>query len=833
MSDAYSPSKRRKTKGPYMKSKRCLPLIWPAGELPVEIFTLIIDYLPRSSIQNLRLVNKEFDLKVSQVLFKVVVVPFRPEIYGITPENTPTNDGLQSSVMLQDKGMRVFQGFGRWIQKFAMSFEIDPDKLANPPVKCDQEAIASFWGIYRWPYKTYNRYSQLEGLEQTADETRSMAKALKFVVSAKELGLSIDGGLGWLAGPDINQRVLERGQKLSVFGKSRFLPESKNVPSKQITPRERRAEAIAAQPGSMRAAFERMLQEAGYLGETLEPSIRMMLENEDTDENNQWEARSWDNFAARSAGSDILPARVTGTENWRLLTRRRGNAGPSRAAPFDEDVDSSSLSSDDEDSNGQLEPALAISCTAKAKAENIPLKPNDLTNAQREMLLEMEWAQEAFMQSYVIAVIDNKKTFENIQSLNLARLPSRHLAILRREDFWESLPNVGKLSLGIIPDWRKVVKEETSWVQDTRIAPSLSIAGVYRLLCDQISERMNIKDLHFEWLCGGEYDVGLFARNQHVMAAPLVSEAVHMVNRAHEHPLLTLPHIQHLSLKNCWISPHIMLKFMLSLKQSALQSVTLDSVSLTGSVAPNAQPGPLTQAGVAQNAMNPPIPPMPLNPPNQQNAGGLPNFNLFAVNGPPGGQPPAVAQLAQNAPAQPPPAPVVNNQPNAANDFLQPPRPGSWAAIIDELTPGTTLEDLRYSRDNPGQVPLAKEPSTFTKITLESCGYVRLPLDFDQALIDPPRAHTPLPALVTKRIADLDPCMMKSHDAHLGVIVNHINAAESDTLQNAWNMTTDWGSSRQELFQDSRADGVLNPGRGRLSGVIEVTRPSASSSSYN
>jgi len=86
-------------------------MIWPAGLLPVEIFTLIIDYLPRSSIQNLRLVNKEFDLKVSRALFKVVVVPFRPEIYGIAPENTPTNDGPQSSVMLQDKGMRVFQGY--------------------------------------------------------------------------------------------------------------------------------------------------------------------------------------------------------------------------------------------------------------------------------------------------------------------------------------------------------------------------------------------------------------------------------------------------------------------------------------------------------------------------------------------------------------------------------------------------------------------------------------------------------------------------------------------------------------------------------------------------
>jgi len=715
--------------------------------------------------------------------------------------------------------------FGRWIQKFAMSFEIDPEKLANPPVKCDQEAIISFWGIYRWPYKTYNRYSQLEGLEQTADETRSMAKALKYVVSAKELGLSIDGGLGWLAGPDINQRVHDRGQKLSVFGKSRFLPEPKHIPSKKSTPRERCVDAVAAQPGSMRAAFERMLQEAGYLGENLEPSIRMMLENEAADENNQWEARTWDNFTARSADSDSLPGRVNGTEHWRLLTRRRGNAGPSRAAPLDEDIDASSLSSDDEDSIGQLEPALAISCKAKAKAETIPLKPNDLTNAQREMLLEMEWAQEAFMQSYVIAVIDNKKTFENIQSLNLARLPSRHLAILRREDFWESLPKVGKLSLGIIPDWRKVVKEETSWVQDTRIAPSLSIAGVYQLLCDQISKRTSITDLHFEWICGGEYDVGLFARNQHVMAAPIVSEAVHMVNRAHEHPLLTLPHIQHLSLKNCWISPHILAKFMVSLKEAALQSLTLDSVSLTGSVAPNAQPGPLTQAGVAQNPVNPP------NLPNQQNAGGL--ANLFGVNVQPVGQPPAaMAQLAQNAPAQPPAAALINNQPNTANDFLQPPRPGSWAAIIDDLTPGITLEDLRTSRDNPGQEPLEKEPSTFTKITLESCGYVRLPLDFDQATIDPPRAHTPLPALVTKRIADLDPCMMKSHDAHLGVIVNHINAAESATLQNAWNMTTDWGSSRQELQLDSRADGVSNPGRGRISGVIEVTRP-ATPNSYS
>ena len=65
----------------------------------------------------MRLVNREFEEKVSEYLFRVVVVPFKPEIYGITPEPTlsgipepSTNNMIHGSVMLQDKGMRVFQG---------------------------------------------------------------------------------------------------------------------------------------------------------------------------------------------------------------------------------------------------------------------------------------------------------------------------------------------------------------------------------------------------------------------------------------------------------------------------------------------------------------------------------------------------------------------------------------------------------------------------------------------------------------------------------------------------------------------------------------------------
>jgi hypothetical protein len=79
-------------------------------ELPVELFTLIIGYLPRSSIQSMRLVNKEFEEKVSEYLFRVVVVPFKPEIYGISGAADARVNDILGAVMLQDKGMRVFEG---------------------------------------------------------------------------------------------------------------------------------------------------------------------------------------------------------------------------------------------------------------------------------------------------------------------------------------------------------------------------------------------------------------------------------------------------------------------------------------------------------------------------------------------------------------------------------------------------------------------------------------------------------------------------------------------------------------------------------------------------
>jgi hypothetical protein len=271
-----------------------------------------------------------------------------------------------------------------------------------------------------------------------------------------------------------------------------------------------------------------------------------------------------------------------------------------------------------------------------------------------------------------------------------------------------------------------------------------------------------------------------------------------MVNRAYPSHMLSLPYVEHFSLKNCWISPHMLTRFGLSLKKFALQSLVLDSVSLTASLALNAQPNPLTLGANNHGA------------------------HLAAAN-----HLQIVQGWGQNGPAPQGPLVPPAGSPNPTPDWLKSPRVGSWADIIETLTPDTTLADIRYARDI-GPEPPARDPSNLKKLVFKSCGYVRLPLDFDQTALDPhdipPQVNT-----IAKRINDLDSFMMKPHDYTLGTIVNHMSAVESRTLENAWNMTIGWqGRSRSVLLLDAQADGVLNAGQGRFDGVIEAPRqPSA------
>ncbi|QSZ34794.1 hypothetical protein DSL72_007652 [Monilinia vaccinii-corymbosi] len=803
---------------------------WKPNKIPVEIFNLIIKHLPRSTIQAMRLVNREFEANVSEHLFKYVVVPFRPEIYGILSEPST----FQSSIMLQDKGMRIFQGFGRHIRHFAMSFEVDVAKLTNPPIKHDHDTIVTFWGSYKWPFQSYNRYAQLEGLEQRADETHTMTKALQFVENAEELGLSIDGGLGWLAGPDVNQMVVDRGEKPEVFGSSRFVRESSQSTSLQRrNNRPSRSELSTKQ----RSMLQQMLVEAGYRNEVLGESL-----NDTHSDAGQASTAN----AASTQGPDGRRRRMIPYAQFeeglaRIIVGESRNDSSAATTEEDRDFfDGDIVSSEGEaegnsqgEGSGVTVPSLSAAddlvssvyngfdrtveenedraSTGWKKPNPYPLKPNDLTGAQKEMLLELEWAQRAFMQTFTISVIDSPVTFVGVKKLTIARLPNTHLPILVRDDFWDSLPNLNLLSLGIIPDWRELAKLPTGWVQDNRLLPSKAVTGVFQLLFKQISQRQNIQSLHFEWICGGEYAPGLFCRNQHVLAAPVVSHSIEMINRVEEKEVLSLPYIQNLSLKNCWFSPHIFTRFVKDLKRCNLQHLTLDSVSLTAFIRPGAHPTPLishalnhqhiwAQAMAANVGVGHQFVPLPV-----LNQPGVPG-----IAGPPA------------------PLPVVAHNPNVQPGWLNQPRYGSWAQVIDTLTPGSRLADFRYDRGFDEE-PEPKEQSGFKKLVFKSCGYVRIPFDFDQSSLPHHslNSRSSAPFSVTRRINDYESMMMKSGDNLLGSVTNTMIDHEVKTLEEAWNMNFGWGSPTSRQVIEAKQDGIMHAGVARFSGSIEAPAPDA------
>jgi len=769
---------------------------------------MVVAYLPRSSVQSLRLVNRESERKVSAELFKTVVVPFKPEIYGISDDlsgetwpfgyHSGQHDSPQdsSAIMLQDKGMRVFQGFGRYIDRFAMSFELDYNILAEPPVKCDQEAVTTFWGTYRWPFNNYSRYMQLEGLEQVADQTRTMTKALEYINNAKELGLSIDGGLGWLDGPDINQRVVLEHRKLKVFGKSRFVVDKRrnafkskqsnvsiSIPTRNLRSLDRMNGRELENEIGNRTMAEQMVPEADYNAD-LSRSVRIWRDSEGQgvalDSDSVASSSSPDTASTSQDFDDVLQDDV---ETWPGST-----------------INQATVSRDD--------------------VKSLPLRPNELSNAQREVLLETEWAQRAFMQSYCIAIIDNPSTFRTITKLTLARLPSRHLSILNRADFWASLMQLSNVSLAIIPEWRDITKSSSGLVEDAQVPPSQSILAVYEILNDQIGPRESIKTLHFEWICGGEYANGMFARNRNILAAPFVSDAMDMVSRVHHAiDILSLPHIEKLSLKNCWVSPHILLHMTKLLRSQALQSLVLHSVSLS---APGSRdvPGPANPR--AQNAAQ----------------------HAFLLNGHVGGVFPGLLN-GQHAPVlqaefQPqalqgaavPTAiqaallnlqqlatqPVEWNHPAIIQPFWQP-HHSSWAYFIDRITPSRTLGDMRRASDSRQQLS-STMPTRLKSIVFESCGYIRLPLDLDHSFIDPDHPiHYENQSNSTRRNL-LEAVMMKSRDHTLGTIVNHMNERESETLQSVWGLQLGWGKAGKKMAARAAADGIRAPGQGRFRGVV-------------
>lgn len=430
------------------------------------------------------------------------------------------------------------------------------------------------------------------------------------------------------------------------------------------------------------------------------------------------------------------------------------------------------------------------------------LIPNSLTAAQQEWLLENNWAQEAFLTSWCMALVDNARTFKHVHTLKFARLSSRYLKMLERQDIWNALKNLRNVTILLVPDWRDVVKTDDRIVDTPPVLPSLAADQFSAFLEQWLVGAENLTSLKVGYAAGGERARGMCARNKHVLPAPVVRfnqphRAVDLVDK-----ILTLPYIQHLTLSNCWIPPDILKQFVFvhNMENAALKTLVLDSVSLT------ACPGVKTSDSI--------VPPRHVGIPfaTALNRAAIANPMLRNLS------PVVQLQMIQDLQLS------SNGQnfglgPDVSHDWLDcKERKGSWPDVINAITPGETLDQKRFIFGHIEDEPLPRSSGSLRRIEFISCGYVRLTRlrSFDQQSIG--KVESTYINCLRQRSIDLAHVMMSTEDNFLGQIVPTIDLDEYVLLNSAFGMTSGWGDDDSKY--ENREDGQHEGGSGRFNGSL-------------
>jgi hypothetical protein len=815
-----STTKPRAMKGSWVPPwKMSETLKWPMGQLPSEIYYIITDSLSRDDIKAMRLSCREFEHHISSILFKTVVVPFNTEIYGMLQGTThrkldvkgkgkmkavPSAVGFWKNATAEDiytgHGIDVFRTFGPRMKRFGMSFEVDEEALANPPLKGSREAHKSYWGEYTWPYPEYQRFEQVSGLEDTADETPMMKFAFSLLDSVQELALSLDSGLGWIAGPDqsLHSRVLRK--PASVFGTT---SKSKILDRKQQAQHD---------------LWQYIKQRSDLPGGC---DLRQAIFHHRETHPVEFENMQLGNILTEFQSSMEMPY----INLRQLIDPTDGFVGLGEEYAFD--LSPFGMLTVQEDDSSDLD-----------RYDNYPIVPNNLSKMQKEWLLETEWAQRAFLSSYLLAIVDNR--FHNVHTINFSRLSSRYLLSLARNDFWNALPNLKSVNLQVIADWRDVVKDNAGFVDTPRITLGIAHTWFNRLLFWMIVPR-HITSLNIGWACGGEHAQGLHARNKHLMPAPFLSSdwlssPENMANtELMLREMLDMRHVEELTLTNCWMPPDALIALVTRHENGNLTKLILDSVSLSA---------PLTifnANGNNGNGNNVPAPPPNQNQALQQAAGAMVQAQMQqlwqqATQGAAQQNPQQVnnlqvhhaqlhqqqhqqlqAQHAQHIMAMPhanwagfvPPQPAV-----AVQSWIGEHRAGSWPHVIDTISPGATLAIHGCTSCPPNT------PCNLKTLEIRSCGYCRLNSSrFDEsAIAQPPLPSIGITSWFNKRYQALNKVMMKDKYNWVAEIVQHIPQHEEEALVNGWDMKLGWEDA--EEAEGPTFDACMRGGTGRFSGAI-------------
>lgn len=576
----------------------------PIWGLPVELVQSIASHLSRDDIKSLRMVSHELDYLVSQVLFETVVVPFNTEIYGMLEMGTDPDikgkcradsekpqylwKNANGDDVYSGHGLDVFKGFGKHIIKFGMSFEVDEDTLSQPPGKSNTQQQTSFWGRYNWPLEGYCRFDAVAGLEIAADEMPRMRTAFSELKNVKELALSIDSGLGWLNGPDrsIRARILQKPS--AVFGSHKKIPDRRETAQQELwTHIQNRHQVLGSD-----VTLARLYRLEG-MPPLLDRQEASMMINEQP--SMPYLHRNIVNGASWAFATFLTDVPVPDSFDDSIVLDHFVRAPPPLGAGI------------------LFTTTQPVSDGTQFMGSIIPVH---LTKEQKEWLLETEWAQRAFLSSYMLSIIDNPTTFSQVHTLNFSKLSDCYLPILNRKDFWDALPQLKSVTLIVAPGWRTVHKDEAGYVNTQTVDPTGKAHTFFDLLRSCIADRANIKNLAIGWVGGGEHAEGLHARNRLLMPMPLMplwhnlradylSETMTELDTARLCTLFVhLRYVKTLTLKNCWITPHSLMAFVKRHDRYCLKNLVLDSVSLTAVLRPdrNLHRGP---HGVVQQIVGP------------------------------------------------------------------------------------------------------------------------------------------------------------------------------------------------------------------------------------
>lgn len=602
-----------------------------------------------------------------------------------------------------------------------------------------------------------------------------MTTALSKLTEVYELGLCVDSGLGWLVGPDVSDRSKLLAQKTKVFG-TKFA-----VPAATAERRRTWNTVNRLLPDALVEAFPKL---AGMKRIALVPGPSVLTQTglppilED------------DSFVVQTRMHLLRPF---------LYEYQLRNP----------DL----LTSED-------------TTTAAQDSATKPLLPAKLTDAQKEWLLETEWAQRAFLSSYCLALIDNSAVFQHVRILTIPRLSSRYLALLKRTDVWDALPQVDSITILVSPDWRNIIKSPEGTISAPDLLPSDATELFRSFLETCVRDNENIKTLKIGWADGGERAQGMCARNKHVLPAPVmdISEGPDALTLVI--PVLVLPHVQRLTFTNCWFSPQALKDFFNGMEESALEALTLDSVSLT---ADHKAASSTPAIGAIGNDMS------HERDPNVRFRWAIgthyvcvgPNGALcFYANG----GLVVTAEDARTAALRERERPI---DPNSTGWLRCCPRKGSWTDVIDTVTPGKTLAHEKYSRGiiPSDDLPAPRQRGNLARINFNSCGYVRL-INADTTFHqhDIGRVVGGPPPCLQGRFDQLEEVMLQRPEDHfLGQIVPSMVAYEKALLRLGFGMQLGWGDD--EAKWENLEDGQPEGGSGRFSGSVEAMGPGGKAAS--